>query len=125
MRSCILEELRKQYPVGSRVELTKMEDVQAPPIGTKGTVLGVDDIGSIMVAWDNGSSLNVVYGVDRCKRLNTVKTICYGKERTWDSVKEATVFFLECMTSSEGAEKERYYNVLLKLASGEKVCSDE
>ena len=53
MRSCILEELRKQYPVGSRVELTKMEDVQAPPIGTKGTVLGVDDIGSIMVSWDN------------------------------------------------------------------------
>lgn len=85
MRNCILEELKKQYPVGSRVELTKMEDVQAPPIGMKGTVLGVDDIGSIMVAWDNGSSLNVVYGVDRCKRLNTVKTICYGKERTWDS----------------------------------------
>lgn len=92
MRSGILEELRNQYPVGSRVELTRMEDVQAPPIGTKGTVLGVDDIGSIMVAWDNGSSLNVVYGVDRCKRLNTVKTICYGKERTWDSVKEATIF---------------------------------
>lgn len=125
MRNCILEELKKQYPVGSRVELTKMEDVQAPPIGMKGTVLGVDDIGSIMVAWDNGSSLNVVYGVDRCKRLNTVKTICYGKERTWDSVKEATIFFFECMTSSGGAEKKRYYNVLLKLASGEKVCSDE
>lgn len=65
MRKCILEELRKQYPVGSRVELIKMEDVQAPPIGTKGTVLGVDDIGSIMVAWDNGSSLNVVYSVDK------------------------------------------------------------
>lgn len=120
-----IETLRNQYPVGSRVELTKMNDVQAPPIGTRGTVLGVDDIGSIMVAWDNGSSLNVVYGVDKCKKLNTVKTICYGKERIWDSVKEATIFFLECMTSSEGAEKKRYYNVLLKLASGEKVCSDE
>ena len=125
MRNCILEELRKQYPVGSRVELTKMEDVQAPPIGTKGTVLGVDDIGSILVAWDTGSSLNVVYGVDRCKRLNTVKTICYGKEKIWDSVREATIFFLECMTSSAGAERKRYYNVLLKLASVEKVCSDE
>lgn len=125
MRNSVLEELRKQYPVGSRVELTKMDDIQAPPIGTKGTVLGVDDIGSIMVAWDNGSSLNVVYDVDRCKRLNTVKTICYGKEKTWDSVREATIFFLECMTSSGGAEKRRYYNVLLKLACGEKVCSDE
>lgn len=125
MRNSILEELRKQYPVGIRVELTKMEDVQAPSIGTKGTVLGVDDIGSIMVAWDNGSSLNVVYGVDKCKRLNTVKTICYGKEKTWDSVKEATIFFLECMASSEGAERERYLNILVKLKSGEKVCTDD
>lgn len=125
MKNYIIEELKEQYPVGSRVELTKMDDLQAPPIGTKGTVLGVDDIGSIMVAWDNGSLLNVVYGVDKCKRLNTVKTICYGKEKTWDSVREATIFFLECMAGSEGAEKERYVEILLKLVSGEKVCSDE
>ena len=44
-----------------------MDDVQAPPIGTKGTVLGVDDIGSIMVTWDNGSSLSVAYGADLCR----------------------------------------------------------
>ena len=43
------ERIRKQYPSGTRVELTHMEDEQAPPIGTNGTVLGVDDIGSIMV----------------------------------------------------------------------------
>ena len=43
-----------------------MDDCQAPPIGTEGTVLGVDGIGSIMVAWDNGSHLNVVYGEDMC-----------------------------------------------------------
>ena len=46
---------------------TCMDDVQAPPIGTKGTVLGVDDIGSIMVAWDNGSGLSVAYGADHCR----------------------------------------------------------
>jgi len=103
-----IDKLRKLYPQGCMVELVRMDDVQAPHIGTKGTVVGVDDIGSILVNWDNGSSLNVVYGVDRCKRLNTVKTICYGKEKTWDSVKEATIFFLECMTSSEGAEKKKY-----------------
>ena len=44
-----------------------MNDVQAPPIGTKGTVLGVDDIGSVMVAWDSGGSLSVVYGKDVCR----------------------------------------------------------
>lgn len=125
MKKCVLEELRKQYPVGSRVELTKMEDVQAPPIGTKGTVLGVDDIGSIMVAWDNGSSLNVVYSVDKVRLIKTVKTICYGREEIWDSREEAIMFFLECMASSEGAERERYLNILVKLKSNEKVCADD
>jgi len=51
------------------VELTQMEDPQAPPVGTLGTVIGVDDIGSIMVAWDNGSSLSVAYGEDHCQRV--------------------------------------------------------
>lgn len=65
----ILESLIKKYPKGTRVELVKMDDFQAPPVGTKGTVIGVDDIGSIMVNWDNGSSLNVVYDEDVVKVL--------------------------------------------------------
>ena len=64
-----LERLRGQYPAGCRVELLEMEDRQAPPIGTKGTVIGVDDAGSIMVRWDNGSGLSVAYGEDRCRRI--------------------------------------------------------
>ena len=64
-----IERLRKQYAVGCRVELIQMDDFQAPPIGTKGTVTGVDDIGSIMVDWDNGSSLSVAFGEDHCRRI--------------------------------------------------------
>ena len=60
----LIESLRKRYPTGARVVLDHMEDVQAPPIGSKGTVRGVDDIGSIMVDWDEGGSLSVVYGED-------------------------------------------------------------
>ncbi len=63
----IVEELRKRYTPGTRVELCRMDDFQAPPIGTHGTVRGVDDAGSIMVAWDNGSGLSVAYGEDSCK----------------------------------------------------------
>ena len=66
----IVERLRKQYLVGTRVELVRMNDEQAPPIGTLGTVTGVDDIGSIMVSWDNGGSLSVVYGEDLCKKID-------------------------------------------------------
>ena len=60
----IVEKIKKKYPVGTRISLVKMEDMQAPPIGTMGTVTGVDDTGSLLVKWDNGSSLNVIYGED-------------------------------------------------------------
>jgi len=65
----IVELVRKQYPNGTRVELLKMDDAQAPPLGTKGTVTGVDDTASILVNWDNGSSLNVIYGEDLVKKV--------------------------------------------------------
>ena len=65
----IVEQVRMQYPVGTRVELVEMDDFQAPPIGTKGTVEGVDDTVSLLVAWDNGSRLNVVYGEDEVRKI--------------------------------------------------------
>lgn len=68
-----VERIRKQYPVGCRVELLRMDDAQAPPIGTKGTVRYVDDLGSLGVAWDNGSSLQVVYDEDLCRRCDDDK----------------------------------------------------
>lgn len=64
-----IKRLKEEYPNGTRVELIQMDDIQAPPIGTKGTVIGIDDIGSILVNWDNGSSLNVIYGVDEVKKI--------------------------------------------------------
>lgn len=62
-----LQQIRDAYPPGTRVELVKMDDVQAPPIGTKGTVKGVDDTGSLLMRWDTGSSLNVIRGEDEVK----------------------------------------------------------
>lgn len=57
-RAELVKILRTAYPKGSRVVLVQMDDVQeAPPLGTQGTVQGVDDIGTIMVHWDNGSHL--------------------------------------------------------------------
>ena len=68
--SAALAALREEYPTGTRVELVQMDDFQAPPIGTLGTVRGVDDMGSILVRWDNGSGLNVVYGEDVCRKVS-------------------------------------------------------
>ena len=64
-----VERVRSEFPKGTRVILEKMDDVQAPPIGTAGTVYGVDDTASLLVRWDNGSGLNVVYGEDRVRKV--------------------------------------------------------
>ena len=61
--------VRNEYPAGTRVELISMDAPQAPPAGTKGTVMGVDDTGSLLMRWDNGSGLNVVYGEDIVRKL--------------------------------------------------------
>lgn len=63
------EDLRATYPKGCRVKLLEMQDDQAPPIGTLGTVEGVDDIGSLMVSWENGSNLHVLAGVDKVEKI--------------------------------------------------------
>lgn len=55
---------RKMYPAGTRLKLVSMDDPQAPPEGTLGTVVGVDDLGDILMNWDNGSGLNLVPGKD-------------------------------------------------------------
>lgn len=120
-----VERIRREYPAGARVELVRMEDVQAPPVGTKGTVLGVDDTGSLLMRWDTGSGLNVVYGEDIVKKLATVTTVCYGEKQVWDSRKEAADFFLQAIAGTEGSECERYTTIYTKLVSGLEVCSDD
>ena len=67
-----LERLKKQYPRGCRVELVHMNDpfnTRLTP-GCKGTVVAVDDIGTIHVQWDCGSSLGVAYGEDSCRKVD-------------------------------------------------------
>ena len=64
-----IEALRKEYPAGTRIELLAMADEQAPPPGTLGTVIAVDDAGSLVTKWDNGSGRNVLPDAgDRIKK---------------------------------------------------------
>ena len=56
--------LRELYPAGTRIRLLKMDDIQAPPAGTEGTVTFVDDAGTIHMRWDTGSSLGLISGED-------------------------------------------------------------
>ena len=66
-----LEELRKVYKPGTRVELLRMDDPYSKlKNGDLGTVSMVDDAGGIHINWDCGSTLAVIYGEDKCRRIN-------------------------------------------------------
>ena len=64
-----VERICRMYPAGTRVELVSMDDPQAPPAGTRGTVIGVDDTGSLLMRWDNGSGLNVIWQQDVVRKV--------------------------------------------------------
>ena len=64
-----VERIRREYPAGTRVKLLEMDDCQSPPIGTLGTVIAVDDTAGLIMCWDNGSSLNVVFNHDRVVKV--------------------------------------------------------
>ena len=65
-----VERIRERYPVGSRVELVRMNDpyIKLKP-GDRGTVAMVDSIGTVFVNWDCGSGLGIVCGEDSCRIL--------------------------------------------------------
>ena len=66
----IVLRLREQYPPGSRVELIRMDDPYAAlKPGDQGAVSFVDDIGTIHINWDSGSSLGAAYGADMIRKL--------------------------------------------------------
>lgn len=66
----IVKMVKERYPAGCRVELVRMNDPYTRiPEGTQGTVISVDDIGTVHVDWDNGSSLGAAYGEDIIRRI--------------------------------------------------------
>lgn len=66
----MLKQLKAYYTSGTRVTLIRMSDPYVDlRQGDTGTVTLVDDIGTIHVNWDCGSSLGVVFGVDECRRI--------------------------------------------------------
>jgi len=66
-----VERLRKEFPVGTRVELVRMDNEPNPDIhpGMRGNVEFVDDAGNIRVRWSYGGEVRVIYGEDECRKL--------------------------------------------------------
>ena len=65
-----VERLRKQFPEGTRVSLISMDAAYSTlKPGDRGTVVHVDDIGTVHCHWDNGSGLGLAYGEDQYREL--------------------------------------------------------
>lgn len=63
-----LAKLRNTFPPGTRVELIRMDDPYTKiPKGTHGTVMDMDDTGTLYVSWDGYHCLGVVYEKDSCR----------------------------------------------------------
>ena len=120
-----LDRIRRDYPVGTLIELLSMTDEQAPPVGTLGEVIGCDSMGDLLMRWSTGSSLKVILSEDRIRKVDGVITVCYGQREYWRSRKEAADYFLEGISASVGSECERYSKIYAELICGKTVCSDE
>ncbi len=82
-----VEKIKEQYPVGTVVKLISMRDPYCPvPKGTLGEVMYIDDIGSLIMKWSNGQSLNLLPYEDRFEvilkpeELLTVKNTITGSQ---------------------------------------------
>lgn len=65
-----VESIKRRYPSGTRIVLDRMgDDLRPIDTGTKGTVLHVDDIGTVHCAFDNGRQLGLVPGEDSFHKI--------------------------------------------------------
>lgn len=75
------EYLRKQYPIGTLVQLTADMKGECFQAGDIGKATSVDDAGQIHLAWQKGGSLALIPGVDSFRKIGAEKKRGYQHER--------------------------------------------
>jgi hypothetical protein len=131
----IVKGLRERYPKGTRVELISMDDAYTTlQPGDKGIVTGVDDIGTIFVKWDKGSSLGVAYGADSIKRIDNERHHETGADFWRDSttrygLEEAAGTcgrYLDLRLSMENSREEKQFcrELFVEMMEGDTLITD-
>ena len=70
MNRGMVEHYKNAYPAGTRIQLDFMADDPHPiPSGTKGSVVFVDDMGTLHCKFDNGRSLGMCPEVDSFHKI--------------------------------------------------------
>ncbi len=74
MTDAQIARIKERFPKGTRVQLDRMGDDPNPiPNGTKGTVVCVDDIGTVFCNFDNRRSLGICPEVDSFHKISEQK----------------------------------------------------
>lgn len=58
-------------------------------------------------------------------KATPVYTTCYGQRDRWPSKEKAIAYFKEAAACSDGCERERYTNIVMKLMDGETDVDDQ
>lgn len=116
--------IRREYPLGVRVELRCSTDARAPAVGTQGRVKEVKDDGTVVVSWDDGLQFPVNTATTVLRNVDEVVTVCHGERRIWRNRKDAQACFLCMMAEAESEDAARYKRVYDALQEGKSVCSD-
>lgn len=110
-----LERVRTKYPKGTMIQLDFMDDIYAPPVGTVGEVMYVDDIGQIHVNWENGSGLALNMEIDEFHIIEN-KPIKPKKEK----VKEFT-HIVNSKTKSESYTEKDIEDILCSALEPDEI----
>lgn len=71
MTNAQIARIKERYPAGTHIQLDRMGDDPNPiPSGTKGTVVGVDDAGTVFCNFDNGRNLGICPEVDKFHKIS-------------------------------------------------------
>lgn len=100
------EQIKKDYPEGTRIHLSFMNDPYAPvEPGTRGTVDFVDDMGSVHMKWDNGRTLALIPGEDSFRKLTAQELAEENKHSSLDEqIDAAKSSALSNKTASESVK---------------------
>lgn len=119
-----IEKIKKMYPKGTKIELISMNDSQAVPSGTHGTVNYVDDTGTIQMTWENGSALGLIVGVDSFKVIKPPKKVKV-KEISCSEVKELRDKNYEFLVLQGcGGDFNEWVDGFTKLLKDENIVND-
>lgn len=78
-----IDEIKEKYKPGMKLKLLKemYDEKKSVPVGEIGTIDFVDDIGTIHINWECGSSLGLIPDVDNFEEVEKIKVIIAEPEK--------------------------------------------